>query len=190
MHHKVAGRRRAKLFAELGAVAVCIRRGCPMRRGHTPAADHAGRARRHAQGRCRGGDQEGRGRRHRAYRRPLRGLRTRRRRRPRRGARRRRQPHRRGGARFFPEHGGTSARRERRARVPHVHEISCPASAASADAVLEAAVEPGADDVVPTPTAISSLARSGAWARCRRSRPSSASGPPSRRCRSPCGRRR
>ena len=115
------------------------------------ASRHPGSARgKHAEGQYRARHQEGVRLRHRKLRDdPLRGLWPRRCRHHRRGAVQQSQPHRRGRARGLHQvrRQPRRHRRGRRIMFAHVGEIAYPAAAGSADAVLDAAIEAGADDV-------------------------------------------
>ena len=88
----------------------------------------------------------------------------------------------------FTKHGGNLGATGAVAHMfQHVGEIIYPASAGSADAMLEAAIEAGADDVVSDAAATPSSAPSRASPPCRApSRRSSASRRRSRRCGSRC----
>ena len=79
---------------------------------------------------------------------PLRGLRPRRRRDDRRGADRQPQPHRRRVRSYFTKYGGAMGETGSVAFMfDRVGQIVYPATAGSADAMIEAAIEAGADDV-------------------------------------------
>ena len=114
------------------------------------AAMHSGTRREHAEGQHRARHQEGRRRRRRELRGdPLRGLRPRRRRRHRRGADRQPQPHRLQRAlRPSPRAAATSAKpaRCRSCSTASARSNTTPRPA-TADEMLEAAIEAGADDV-------------------------------------------
>ena len=148
---------RSKLFSKLAReITVAAKLGLPdpAMNARLRAAVIAARARKHAQGQYRARDQEGVGRRQRDLRRSaLRGLRAGRRRGHRRGADRQPQPHRRRSALLFHQGGRRRSPKPARCR-------SCSTASASIvfdrkvaddDAMLEAAIEAGADDVVSGP---------------------------------------
>ena len=199
MHRK--GRQdaaKAKLFSKLAReiTVVCQARHARSRHERAPAPRHPGGARReHAQGQHRASDQEGGGRRCRRLRGdPLRGLCAGRRRGDRGSADRQPQPHGRRGA-----CGVHQVRRQPRRRPGRSRTCSCTwarsrirRGAGTADAVLEAAIDAGADDVRlrcrrPRHRLRLRQPRHGGRARSRRS---SASRAASRRCGNPSCRRR